>query len=342
MTTLSPRELAQIKMCIELFHPNPYIDHAIAQQVNLDRAIFLNGTLWDLGREITISFFPIDPQYNPRWYPISLVQSLLEPNETLDPIEGEARDQVTYPDAVKLVLTKRVFPLASGLKFRFVDSDGDIRIRFNNMGGSSSYVGIQSLNISPQDYTTTFGWMDVGTIIHEFCHALGMVHEHQNPRGNPIHWNVQAVYDWAAQTQGWDQQTTYQNIIMRYSTDQVNGSVYDPYSIMVYAVDPKLTTDGYSVHSNVQVSRTDCQWLTAMYPSQGIRQNPKPDVVSDMCKPYPAPEGSEGGSGGNSGTGGSPSDTTPTMDNKYNWVVYVSIAILVIIAIILVIVLIRL
>ena len=32
-----------------------------------------------------------------------------------------------------------------------------------------------------------FSWFDVPTILHEFCHALGMMHEHNN---TDINWSV--------------------------------------------------------------------------------------------------------------------------------------------------------
>ena len=32
------------------------------------------------------------------------------------------------------------------------------------------------------------------TIIHEFGHALGMIHEHQNPLNNSLQWNTDKVY----------------------------------------------------------------------------------------------------------------------------------------------------
>lgn len=34
-----------------------------------------------------------------------------------------------------------------------------------------------------------FGWVDVPTVIHEMGHMLGMIHEHQNPKGQNIDWN---------------------------------------------------------------------------------------------------------------------------------------------------------
>ena len=42
-------------------------------------------------------------------------------------------------------------------------------------------------------------------VLHEFGHALGLIHEHQNPKGGGIEWNRDAVQRrplWAAQQLG--------------------------------------------------------------------------------------------------------------------------------------------
>jgi len=32
-------------------------------------------------------------------------------------------------------------------------------------------------------------WIDLGTVLHEFGHALGLIHEHQNPASGGFKWN---------------------------------------------------------------------------------------------------------------------------------------------------------
>jgi hypothetical protein len=130
----------------------------------------------------------------------------------------------------------------------------------------------------------TFGWMDVGTIIHEFSHALGMLHEHQNPKGG-IKWDKPAVYAWAAETQGWDQQTTDENILSPLPINEISGSPYDPKSIMAYFFPPELTLDGSSFTRNLRYSNTDYSWLAEKY--GGDINSIKPPSSSSSSSAFP-------------------------------------------------------
>ena len=75
----------------------------------------------------------------------------------------------------------------------------DVRISFK-YSGSWSVIGTTAKNIPKNQPTMNFGWLtqDVSdeearrVILHEFGHALGLIHEHQNPV-NKIKWNKPAV-----------------------------------------------------------------------------------------------------------------------------------------------------
>jgi hypothetical protein len=62
-------------------------------------------------------------------------------------------------------------------------------------------------------------------VLHEFGHALGLIHEHQNPVGG-IQWNKPAVYaDLGGPPNFWGKATVDNNMFATYAKDQINGSV---------------------------------------------------------------------------------------------------------------------
>jgi hypothetical protein len=205
----------------------------------------------------------------PKWYPKSIVYSNTQ--ETLSPEEEEFEKKVRTMDpieAIKLIVMEQLQPLL-GLKLEFVEEGGDIRISLNNQGGSWSLVGVQCRTAPSEEATMNFGWLDVATIVHEFCHALGMIHEHQNPFGKGIDWNLKNVFAWANATQGWDMYTTCVNITKKYKLDTVNGSDYDPKSVMLYSFPGELTNNKVGTYRNIKLSEMDKEWLRKIYPRQG-------------------------------------------------------------------------
>jgi hypothetical protein len=213
----------------------------------------------------------------PVWYTRDMVMTNMNPDTKLSPEDEEMERKVRSMDpvdAIRYVIDQQIQPLI-GIKMEWVESDGDIRIKLDNRGGAWSYVGNQSKQIPVDKETMNFGWLDVSTIIHEFCHALGMVHEHQNPYGKGIDWNLRKVYSWATATQGWDMYTTCQNITKKYATDQVNGSDYDSKSIMLYSYPAWLTNDKIGTYRNIILSDSDKEWLSAIYPKAGERRIPQ-------------------------------------------------------------------
>lgn len=118
-----------------------------------------------------------------------------------------------------------------------------------------------------------FGWFNSSTsdqefsrvAIHEFGHALGMIHEHQHPLAS-IPWDVNAVYQYYADTQGWSKAQVDNNIFAKYSTSQTNYSTYDQASIMHYPVEEELTIGNFSVGWNTVLSSTDKSFIASVYP----------------------------------------------------------------------------
>lgn len=163
----------------------------------------------------------------------------------------------------------------ANLKFQFTDAyDAEIRIAFNQNDGSWSYVGTEAKNISLHYPTMNFGWLYPNThideyrrvVLHEFGHALGMVHEHQSPAA-AIPWNQQAVYDYyAAPPNNWSKAMVDINVFDKYAVRSTQFSEFDSASIMLYAIPAQLTTNGFAVGWNTELSAMDKAYIGQLYP----------------------------------------------------------------------------
>lgn len=164
-----------------------------------------------------------------------------------------------------------------GLEFVEVNSvaEAEIRIGFQSGDGAWSYLGRDILDQGQSDRTMNFGWNinnDIDTAIHEIGHTLGFPHEHQNPNSG-IEWNEEAVYAaLAAPPNNWDRETTHWNIIRKLSQSDVEGSDWDPDSVMHYPFEAGLINKP-EIYQNQDLmpagglSESDKAWAQRFYPS---------------------------------------------------------------------------
>jgi len=172
----------------------------------------------------------------------------------------------------------------ANIKFQFVKSGpAEIRIRLGEGQGHNSYIGImstidpesESMNLDTTDFRTDLQLQ--GTVLHEFGHALGLLHEHSSPVAG-IKWNKELIYKEYWERYGWDSLTVNAQVFDVYRISYTNGTRYDNKSIMHYPIEAWETVNGYTVPWNYHLSANDKQLIAALYP-RGIRKATVPRIL---------------------------------------------------------------
>ena len=264
------KSLSSLQICVEKELPDTrrnilQMASMSGEDINVVSAAYFKSKIWPESKK-TLKIQFLEEGNNVRWTDFNLYQT----TSKIYQLERELNSTSPYrtinrtsgKEAVIQTVTKILQPLV-GIKFEFVNSYGDIRIGFEKDKGAYSNVGTDCA--IQEGKSMNLGWLDVATILHEFLHALGCIHEHQNPEGG-IKWNKCKVYEWGRGNQGWDPKQTCSNIIYKYSRDQLNASSYDPESIMLYYIPSDLTEDLKEVKKNLVLSDTDIEWLRRIYP----------------------------------------------------------------------------
>lgn len=211
------------------------------QAVGQTRAAVLKPYMWPRGTTLTIKFLEGDPGLTKR---------------------------------VAAVAQEWTGPGMANLRFQFTDGgDADVRIAFQPGRGSWSYIGTQCRNIDASLPTMNYGWLTPQSpddelrrvVLHEFGHAIGLIHEHQNPL-HPIEWNRDAViHDLSGPPNNWNEQQIETNMFAKYDLAQVIATPVDHDSIMMYPIPNSWTVDGFSVGFNRELSPQDKGLIRQVY-----------------------------------------------------------------------------
>jgi serralysin len=204
------------------------------------RAALLTNSRWETGSQISIRFLDGDPALQAKVKSVALEWT------------GVANLDFVF--------------LAQG--------PADIRISFAPGNGSWSYIGTVCREIEEPLTTMNYGWLTLASeeaeirrvVLHEFGHAIGLIHEHQNPKGG-IKWNEAAViHDLSGPPNNWDAATIDANIFRHYSPTEVVATDVDSNSIMMYPIPRAWTIGGFSAGLNNELSDEDKALVRSAYP----------------------------------------------------------------------------
>jgi hypothetical protein len=155
----------------------------------------------------------------------------------------------------------------------------EVRISFVRGGGSWSYIGTDALFISKDKPTMNLGWIDKAVVLHEFCHMLGLGHEHANPLGG-IQWNRDRVLkDLSGPPNNWDYRTIEHNVLNAVKLKDVDATEFDPKSIMLYSFPAEWTVNGVGTNKNTELSEIDKEHLRKLYPFTNTVARRRPGVI---------------------------------------------------------------
>jgi hypothetical protein len=207
-----------------------------------DRAALVKAAKWNSGDVIPIAFLDGDPGVQAR---------------------------------VKKAALAWTAPGMANLTFDFINDPNKALVRISfQFDGSWSTVGTTCRQVTKKtEPTMNYGWLTPQStdeelqrvVLHEFGHALGLVHEHQNPAGG-IKWNRDAVIrDLSGPPNNWPLDVIEHNMFEPQAKAETNYTALDGQSIMMYPIPKRWTVDGFSVGLNTALSDTDKKFIKKQY-----------------------------------------------------------------------------
>ena len=189
------------------------------------------------------------------------------------------------------------------MKFRRTrnPADSQIRVNFLPRQGHSSFVGRQ--NLDPQlrnrhtmnldmNLSTINKAYEQGVILHEFGHAIGMLHEHQSPTSTLRFGSMARLLAHFGPLGLNTEKLIRDNILTRYGRGIERFSEFDPLSIMTYSIPDSVMAPGSrGIHHNLELSALDKKFANEVYPLDIIPPQPTPPKKLEIIVGSEAVEG---------------------------------------------------
>jgi hypothetical protein len=245
-----------------------------------------------------------------------------------------------------------------GLKFSWIGTvqNADIMVGFNNksvlesaIGSDSEFVRAEgcdkkcSLTVPGMVMDSILGGSNFyyGKPLHEFGHALGLLHEMQRPdasSGGLTFKEKEVIEDFirqGARRAPWDSQENknwYQSEFFPmafYGSSATGSPEYDFGSIMTYSFGKNTNVQGKQAIEPKKLSSTDIKWLNTIYPKQNGNESTTTAGEPTTATGEPTPIGESTTTGVSNSTGesnpngesnptGGSTDTQETRDTSSN------------------------
>ncbi|EPS44226.1 hypothetical protein H072_1755 [Dactylellina haptotyla CBS 200.50] len=179
----------------------------------------------------------------------------------------------------RVIKYARIWTEHAGLSFEFVPKtkNADAKISFGGMPSSWCLIGRACTGKSQNTETMHFGCLTENssdeeysrTVLHEFGHLLGFVHEHQQPNASSIQWNKEQVYRDCAKEMGWGVSKVDEQILNPKDPKKfkIDASPFDQLSIMMYPVRKSWVVGAtMDIPFNTRLSLVDIQMAKTWYP----------------------------------------------------------------------------